>query len=122
MFALLFTPAFALELDVSPADRCERAPIVAVIEVTSREVQWSDGPRVGHRVLKGRLPSDSLELVHSGGELPSGLRQWFEDAPDLEMDRSYLALLAPRGDHHHIVGGQHGLFDLDALPDLGRCL
>ncbi|MCB9679274.1 MAG: hypothetical protein H6737_29490 [Alphaproteobacteria bacterium] len=129
-FVLFSPPAPALQLDIAPVELCRRAPLVAIVEVTDVEVRWAEGPRgdletryAVHvaEVLRGEAP-DSVELVARGGTLPSGLRQWVEDEPQLEVDRRYLALLKPTADGYRVMGGPLGLFEPDARAALAGCL
>ncbi|MEZ4320935.1 MAG: hypothetical protein R3F61_25885 [Myxococcota bacterium] len=122
MIALSLAPAWALQLDVPLLERCERAPVVAVVEVTSDEVRWTDGPRAEletrtwlhvHEVLKGRLDSDTVETVSRGGTLRNGLTQRVEDEATWALDGRYVVFLAPAGDRWRTWGGELGQLRID---------
>ena len=94
-------PASALQEEASRPELCTISDAVAIAEVTSAEVAWTEDADGGivRRVwfalslsLRGDAP-ETLEVLLPGGEI-DGVRYKVEDSPEqLRLDRRYLLFL-----------------------------
>lgn len=119
--------ALALQSTTDPAALCALADAVAVVEVTSSETAWVEGPTGGlitrtWAAITQRVAGsvgDTAEIVSPGGTL-GGVTQWVEDAPHLQIDHRYVLLLSRDGDHWRVTGGEHGAWPVphDVEPKL----
>jgi hypothetical protein len=135
---LLAAPvAHGMQLAISRQRLCQAADFVAVAEVTSAEVLWTEGAVGGLQTrtwlatdaaVRGDAP-DTLELVMPGGRIGE-LEQHVEHAPRFELDRRYLVFLragsdgamSPLGGEQGVVLlGQGGEDEAAALATLGAC-
>jgi hypothetical protein len=110
-------PAAALQEEVSRPELCTVSDAVAIAEVTSEEVAWTEDADGGivRRVwfalslsLRGDAP-ETLEVLLPGGEI-DGVRYKVEDSPEqLRLDRRYLLFLDRNKDgSYSVVGGEAG--------------
>lgn len=121
MWLWLASPALALQIAMTPAERFERAALVVVGEVTSSEVLWEPTALGGvethvwiapERALRGRIPP-VLQVNFPGGEL-GGVRVEVDDAPSFVQDRRYLLFLVADGrGGWSVLGGPDGALRLD---------
>jgi len=108
--------AAAAQMDLSPAQLCALADLVAAVEITTLEARWSDAPAGGIEtradalaleVLAGEGTED-LEIVLPGGAIGDAA-QWVEDTPRLSVDTRYLVFLKALPDGGWaVIGGEGG--------------
>lgn len=113
--------ALALQVQMTPKERFERATVVLVGEVTSSEVLWEPSALGGmethvwvapERALRGALPA-VLQINYPGGEL-GGVRVEVDDTPSFVQDRRYLLFLVADGrGGWSVLGGPDGALRLD---------
>lgn len=108
--------AHALQMDLTRAELCSISHAVVLGKVSDMETLWAAHEDGGierrafvdtFKVLRGEKAT-MYEVVLPGGQL-SGLTQWVEDVPALEIDGQYMLFLSRRASGGwEVIGGDGG--------------